>query len=128
MTNTTLLIKEITGKGRGVVANIKHSIGDIIEECPLVIIENDAAEYPHIEKTILDTYMYDWAGRGAVVLGYGWIYNHSYTPNAIYERDFNRKLMVYRAIKDISSGEEITVNYNGTPDSLDPIDWFTVVN
>jgi len=34
--------------------------------------------------------------------------------------------MVYRAIKPIKKGEEITVNYNSEPGDLTPIDWFDV--
>jgi SET domain-containing protein len=34
--------------------------------------------------------------------------------------------MVYRAIKNIKKGEEVTVNYNGEPDEQTPIDWFEV--
>lgn len=31
--------------------------------------------------------------------------------------------MVYRALKSIKKGQEITVNYNGEPDDMKPIDW-----
>lgn len=34
------------------------------------------------------------------------------------------KQMVYTAIKPIKKGEEITVNYNGEPDDMTPIEWF----
>jgi len=36
--------------------------------------------------------------------------------------------MVYRALRPIKKGEEITVNYNGEPDDKTPIDWFEVKN
>ncbi len=34
--------------------------------------------------------------------------------------------MIYRALKNIKKEEEITVNYNGEPDDITPIDWFEV--
>jgi len=33
--------------------------------------------------------------------------------------------MVYRAIKPIKKGQEITINYNGEPDDMTPVDWLT---
>ena len=53
--------------------------------------------------------------RVAVALGYGSLYNHSYTPNAHYvDVDQCRKRFV--ALRDIEAGEEITINYNAVPD------------
>ena len=34
--------------------------------------------------------------------------------------------MVYKAIRPIKKGEEITINYNGEPNDPNPIDWFEV--
>jgi SET domain-containing protein len=34
--------------------------------------------------------------------------------------------MIYKAIKDIKKGEEITVNYNWNPNSKKPVDEFLV--
>ena len=59
-----------------------------------------------------------------MVLGYGSIINHSFKPNADWKQNFKSNTMVYRAIKNIEKGEEITVNYNGEPDDQTPIDWF----
>ena len=53
----------------------------------------------------------------AIALGYGSLYNHSYSANATYEKHFDDKLITFKAIADIRRGEEITVNYNyGNPD------------
>ena len=84
------------------------------------------AFYEHLEKTLLNYYVYPWRStRGAAIaLGFGSIYNHSYSPNADWKQNFRDNTMVYRALKQIKKGEEITVNYNGEPDDKTPIDWF----
>ncbi len=69
-----------------------------------------------IAASRLADYAFSW-GRGtvALALGYGSLYNHSYTPNARYQ-DVGRCTKEFVAIRDIAAGEEITVNYNGEPD------------
>lgn len=121
-------VRKTKDKNRGVFAEKDFSKGEIIEQCP--IIHLSAKEYRGCSKTILDFYFYEWKTTrdAAVVLGYGWIYNHSYTPNATYNRNFKKHLMVYKAIKPIKKGQEITVNYQGHPHSRKPINWFKVIN
>jgi SET domain-containing protein len=46
-------------------------------------------------------------------LGYGSLYNHSYRPNARYD-DEGGQAKVFRTLRDIAAGEEITVNYKGS--------------
>jgi hypothetical protein len=52
-----------------------------------------------------------------MVLGFGSLYNHSYTPNATYVKKPDERVVEFVALQDIGSSEEITVNYNnGDPD------------
>jgi uncharacterized protein len=113
-------------KERGVVALKDFKTGEIIESAPVINIT--AKERKHLEKTILAYYMYPWRSTrsGAVALGYGSIYNHSFMPNADWKQNFKTNAMVYRAIKPIKKGEEILINYNGEPDDMKEIDWFEV--
>lgn len=107
---------------RGVVATELIKPGEIIEEAPVIIIPKN--EYDLIEKTVISDYYYEWEGYvSALALGLGSLYNHSFDPNAVYERDMDRILIVYKAIKEIKPGEEITINYNGVPDDKTPIEW-----
>lgn len=119
-------LKRIPGKGLGVFATRDFDTGEIIESCPVLTMS--PTERKWAEKTILNHYIYPWKStRGAsLVLGYGSIINHSFTPNADWKQNFKTISMVYRAIKPIKKGEEITVNYNGEPDDMSPIDWFDV--
>ena len=61
----------------------------------------------------------------AIALGFGSLYNHSYTPNACYE-DVSGHMKNYIAIRDIQAGEEVTINYNGDANSTEPV-WFDVI-
>ena len=102
--------------------------GEIIEVCPVINIT--PKERKIVEKTIFNYYIYPWRSTqsGSLVLGYGSIYNHSFSPNADWKQNFGANSMVYRAVKPIKKGEEITVNYNGEPDDLTPVDWLTPEN
>lgn len=120
-------VKKIKGKGRAVVATRDFKAGEIIESCPVLTLT--PTERKHAEKTILNYYVYPWKStRGAsLVFGYGSLINHSFTPNADWKQNFKTESMVYRAIKPINKGEEITVNYNGEPEDASEIDWIDVV-
>jgi len=116
-------VRPTSDKGRGVFALRDFAVGEVIEECPVIVLNDQ--DYETASKTYLDSYFYEWdpPETGAVILGYGWIYNHSSTANAEYERDIAAQTMTYRAVKPILTGEEITVNYNGEPDNQTPILW-----
>lgn len=122
----SIIVRTIPGKGRGVFALKDFKAGDVVESAPVLIFT--PKERKNLEKTLLNYYVYPWKStRGAsVVLGYGSLYNHSYSPNADWKQNFKTHCMVYRAIKSIKKGDEITVNYNGEPDDNAPIDWFEV--
>ena len=121
-----IVVKRIPKKGRGVFALKDFQEGEIIENAPVLIFT--PKERKHLEKTLLNYYIYPWRStRGAsLALGFGSIFNHSFSPNADWKQNFKTQSMVYRAIKNIKKGEEITVNYNGEPDDETPIDWFEV--
>jgi uncharacterized protein len=119
-----LEIKNIPKKGRGIFANKKFKNGSVIECCPTLILSE--SDTKHIDPTALYNYYFSWGQDlklSAIALGYGSLYNHSYRPNAIYEKDFINNQIIFKAIKDIQRGQEITVNYNGYPEDQKPI-WF----
>ena len=80
-------------------------------------------------RTRLFDYYFTWGGEGektAVALGYGSIYNHSYSANADHANDHTANVIRIYAHRDIRKGEEITINYGGQADCHDPV-WFDVV-
>ena len=116
-----LIIKETKNKGRGVFANKNFEKGNIIEVCPVVILsEKDRSK---IDDSSLYDYYFGWEdGKAAIALGFGSLYNHSFKPNADYEKDFENKRILFKAIGDIKEDEEILVDYTqgGKEDDL----WF----
>lgn len=123
VTIKTTKFKETGKKGRGVFALKDFKKGELIESCPVLTFT--PKERKILERTLLNYYLYPWRStRGAsLALGYGCIYNHSYTPNADWKQNFKKMTMEYRAIKDIKAGEQIFVNYNGEPDDTKKIDF-----
>ena len=119
-------------KGKGAFAKKSISKGTTIDVANVVLITNK--DYKKIEKTLLYNYCYVWedskhnpAFKNAITLSVSQFINHSYTPNLKYLYDYKNKAIEYEAIKDISKGEELTVNYNGLVDDNSPL-WFKVHN
>ncbi len=112
----------IDNAGRGIYAKTDINKDEIIEICPVVIISEN--EVPHLRKTKLVNYYFMWGvnpekddHKAAICLGFGSIYNHSYTPSATYLKRIDQDAIEFIAVKDIKKDEEITVNYNyGNPD------------
>jgi SET domain-containing protein len=107
--------------GRGVFAARRFEAGDVIEECPVLAVPGDQA--PLLDETDLYGFTFEWEDGVAVALGFGSLYNHSWNPNARYDHDYDRDLVVYSAVTAIDAGEEIRVNYNGDPDGRTEL-WF----
>jgi SET domain-containing protein len=99
-----------TGAGRGVFARRLIAAGEEIERCPMLIVDGDQAEALSLGA---DGYVFGWGNDStALALGYGSLYNHSYAPNAETLETPNE--LVITALRSISEGEEIFINYMGT--------------
>jgi SET domain-containing protein len=108
--------------GTGVFAARRFEVGEVIERSPVFIFPADQLAY--VDETVLSGYYFDWHdGAGALALGFGSLYNHSYAPNASYHHDHDEELVVYEALVVIEPGDEITINYNGDPACQDAL-WF----
>ncbi len=121
----------ISRAGRGVFADALLRKGKVIETCPVIRITG--SDVPLVKQTNLKNYYFIWhepkkiATRVALCLGFGSMYNHSYNPNATYRKMIKRDLIEFIAIRDIRSGEEITVNYNyGKPTDLSTL-WIKTI-
>ncbi|KQN97842.1 SET domain-containing protein [Paenibacillus sp. Leaf72] len=107
---------------RGVFATQDIAEGALIHEAPVIPYDNE--EHVHIEKTIIGDYAFEYgANHSALLLGYGMLFNHSYTPNTFYELNFDNLTVDFFAFSDIKAGEELLINYNGEVDCEDPL-WF----
>ena len=109
--------------GRGVFAASNIDKGELIEQCPVIeMMEADIRAT--LEGISLRNYYFIWGNerdRAAVALGYGSIYNHSFEPNARYDKLIEEKRIDFVALKTIPKNEEITVNYNGDPVDTRPL-------
>lgn len=121
-----LIISNTKLKGRGVFAQKRFLKGEIVEMSPVVVIPAEQVEF--LDKTILGNYYYDWEDKAAAIaFGLVSLFNHSYHPNTYYVKKFAEREVEYIAYRDIEVGEEITANFNGSPDDQSPI-WFDVVD
>ena len=129
--NKLLEIKYISPKkGRGVVAKKIIKKYTVVEVANVVLIPNN--DYDLIQNTIIYHYIYEWADpknkgekANAIAFSISQFFNHSYSPNLKYFYDYENSSIEYVAIKDISKGEELTVNYNGKVEDKSPV-WFEV--
>lgn len=104
--------------GYGVFAKEDIKSGEMIEECPVVILDgthNNNADW------VLNRYAFTWSctcdicvknGQSMCIpMGNGMVYNHSDEPNAYYVQDSFFRIFRFYAFKDIKKDEEITWYY-----------------
>jgi len=123
----SIYVKDTQKYGRGMYASRDIKKGELIEVSPVIISPKN--EWKHLEKTVMSDYCFHWGEKGddtAIVLGYGSLFNHSYSPNCIYYSNEKNSIMEFYSIVDIKKDEEITVNYNGEPEDQSPL-WFNVI-
>ena len=122
----SLYVSESERRGRGVFAKNRIAEGTVIEVCPVIVIPREEVE--DLMRTALHEYRFLWGGTGddsAIALGYGSLYNHSNTPNALYVKKYQDCVIEFVALADIAQDEEITVSYNGGIGDRTPV-WFEV--
>lgn len=91
---------------RGVFANKNFYKNDIIEICPCIKIN---ALYD--QELPLEDYIFKLNNKYSIVgFGYCSLYNHSETPNAIWNI-INENQISIQILKDIKKDEEIMVSY-----------------
>ena len=113
--------------GLGVFTGAAIPANSIIEICPILYIPRE--DIASIQSTIINDYYFEWdedLEAGALALGYGSIYNHSFQPNATYDVDMSGRTIYIAAYRDIEAGEEITINYNGDPQEQAAL-WFDTI-
>ncbi len=129
MDHRLAVVQVSPAKGRGVIARKAIKAGTVIDVAHVLLISPE--EWKLIKQTRLYDFAFEWSGEGtglthALAMGPGEFINHSYEPNARYDMDHESKVITFTTIKNISAGEEITVNYNGDADNKDKL-WFDPV-
>jgi SET domain-containing protein len=121
-----LYVKDVKNKGRGVFTTQPIAKGTLVEKAPVLTIP--VKETKHLDHTRLFHYYFKWGKSekmGAIFLGYGSVYNHSFTPNLESSMDFDDDSASFVALRDIKAGEELLINYLGEPDTKGEL-WFDV--
>lgn len=112
---------KIKGAGRGVFATADIKKGEVIEICPILIFREDDTAL--VMETALQNYVFEYEGTSSMfALGFGSLYNHRKTPNAIYEllehegKTPQDSELYITAIKPIAKNEEVYINYGPAHD------------
>lgn len=102
-----LEIRRSTVSGYGVFALKNFKQGEIIEECPTLLLTT-------APSSDLSTYTVPWENDDtfAIPLGHGCVYKRAELPNATYDVDKNNQLITFKALKKIYKGDEIFVYYS----------------
>jgi hypothetical protein len=121
-----LEVRPVPGKGRGVFARRRFAPGELVERAPVLVVP--AVDWVYVAGTVLSRYCFRFGPApldAAVALGCGSLYNHSYRPNAFYLRRLEAEAIDFVALRGIEPGEEVTINYDGTPEGQGAV-WFEV--
>lgn len=122
MASVDVYVDKSEGMDRGMFAERDFAPGETIEVAPVLVVPRSQIKKDHV----LRNYVFRWDDTHVMVaLGYASMFNHSYEPNARYDKDKPTRTLTFKAIKPISKGEEIFVNYNHEPDDKSPL-WFDV--
>jgi SET domain-containing protein len=120
-------------KGLGAFATQDIPACTILDEAQVLVMKQK--DWIQIQDTVLYNYSFEWNDPdesddddwevAAFAMSPCEFINHSYTPNSKYIIDKEKRVITFSTIRDIASGEELTVNYNGTVDDCKPV-WFDV--
>ena len=106
-----IIVKESALHGLGVFACIDFAIGDVIERCPYLVIDDDDLQ----EINRLNDYLFtspDNKDDYLCVLGCGMIYNHGAPANAEWHiDDDDNRFIRFTATSVIKTGAEILHDY-----------------
>lgn len=124
----SVYVKETgTARGRGVFAARAFATGEVVEECPAVLLRKS---YESLHKE-LKTIAFHWEmpegspATQALALGYGSLYNHANPANMRYETDADALVLRLIAVRDIEPDEELTINYNADGGAhVSPDEWW----
>jgi hypothetical protein len=119
-----------TALGRGAFAGRSYSPGEVVEVCPVILLDYSMKELSlPVQRVVFNwSKLCDSPEKYALVLGCGSIYNHTDEPNMRYSADPENQAMIYTAVREIEQGEQLTVSYNQVPEGEAPRkrNWFEI--
>ncbi len=111
--------------GRGVYAGRAFSPGEIVESCPVILLDLNTQPFPRQIRRLV----YNWSKtQVALALGYGSLYNHHDQPNLTFKRNTKNQSISFSARRQIEPGEQLTISYDYTGSGESPRDrsWFEI--
>lgn len=98
--------KWIDGVGHAVFARDQIPNRTFVEMAPVVVFDPK-----DLAGGELINYSLSWGDRMAVGLGWTMVYNHCDDNNCEFSANYHEGLMAIMSVRDISAGEQLTVNY-----------------
>ncbi|MBN8687978.1 MAG: SET domain-containing protein-lysine N-methyltransferase [Chitinophagales bacterium] len=108
--------------GQGVFAGRFFKKGELIEKAPVILLDN--ADWELLRGTFLFGYYFLLNNNkypAALGLGLSSLYNHAVDANAAYTISVKKQCLIFKALRSIDTGEEITLNYNGRAGDASPV-------
>lgn len=109
--SAALRIVEVPGKGRGLTVATPVVAGTLLEVAPALPLAPGSGPQPG--TTVYD-YTFFWGEppfEEAIALGMISLCNHSPSPSARFETDIATRTIRLYALRDVSAGEELTIDY-----------------
>jgi SET domain-containing protein len=122
-----IIVSSSEGRGRGVFSTRRFECGETIEVCPVIALSE--ADARTLDGTGLYDYYFGWGKDGkaaAIALGYGSLYNHSPSPNAMHQKHAADHIISIVALRPIECGEEIFIQYDTGAGGYTQQVWFKV--
>lgn len=98
-------------KGKCVISIKNYHKNDILFIENFLVVPKDEVE----GKGLTDHYFWSHKGKedanAHLVFGLGTFLNHDFKPNTYLSWDMNKKVAIFRATRNISKGDEITLDY-----------------
>jgi uncharacterized protein len=107
--------KWIDGVGHAIFSKGSIPSQTFVEMAPVVIFDPK-----DLAKGELVNYVLSWGDQMAVGLGWTMVYNHCDENNCEFSVNHHEALLAIMTIREISAGEQLTVNYGP--------DWFSSRN
>lgn len=107
-------IQQTESKGLGVFAVNHIKQREIIERCPVLVINQSDITSLYTHYDVLKNYTFHWPPNNiAIAWGHGSLYNHSNHANAsaIYYQESQFNYIIIECLQDIAPGEEICISY-----------------
>jgi len=106
--NSSIELRRSDKDGWGVFARRDIKQYSILEESPIIVVQSEKIS----EISECFKYCYGFDHENVMIgLGFAGLYNHSSNPNAEWRDDRINMIMEHYALRDISAGEEIFINY-----------------